>query len=271
MNAIVPVEVCDTVAVEMVAVWAALLITIAGAGRAAAQPAPDPILFTRAAFSFEWAGLIAADSRFDWDSRVGVDIDVLDTRRWRLGFAVDYEAVIGGDRRIIDLNQGNYEFDGTASRRIGATEIGLLTRHVSRHLVDRENPPSISWNLIGAKAWRTQRIGRSAISGEIAWAWAMQQAFVDYQWTTEGELGWRYPFSDRLEWAGRAEGGVIGTIDTPGGRPRLCGGRLEGALRINGRAAAIEVFLAYERRIDAFPTDRFRVRFTAIGFRLVSK
>jgi hypothetical protein len=253
-------------------VWAALLIVMTGAGRAAAQPAPDPpILFTRAAFSFDGARLIAADPRFDWDSRVRFDLDVLDTRHWRVAFAVDYEAVIGGERRIIDLNQGNYEFDGTASRRVGTTEIGLLTRHVSRHLVDRENPPSISWNVIGAKAWHTQRLGRSTVSGEIEWGWAMQQGFVDYRWTSELDVVWRHAFSDRLEWAGRAEGGVIGTVDTPGGRPRICGGRLEGALRINGRAAAIELFLAYERRMDAFPTDRFRVRFTAIGFRLVSK
>ena len=256
----------------MVAVWAALLITIAGAGRATAQPAPDPPkLFTRAALAFDWAGLVTADPRFTWDSRVRVDVDVLDTRRWRLAFAVDYEAIIGGERRMFDLNQGNYEFDGTASRRFGEVEIGVLTRHVSRHLVDRENPGTISWNLAGAKAWHTRRIGQSLVSGEIEFGWAMQQGFVDYQWTSELDLLWRYPFSDRLEWVGRGEGGVIGTMDEPGGRPRICGGRLEGALRINGHAAAIEVFAAYERRMDAFPTDRFRVRFTAIGFRLVSK
>lgn len=251
---------------------AALLIAIASAGPAAAQPAPDPpTLFTRAAFTFDWAKLAAADPRFTWESRLRVDIDVLDTRTWRLAFAADYEAVIGGERRDIDLNQGYYEFDGTASRRIGAVEIGLLTRHVSRHLVDRENPPSISWNLIGAKAWHTRRIGRSIVSGEIEIGRAMQQAFVDYQWTSEVGLEWRYQPGDRVEWIGRAEGGVIGTIDVPGGRPRICGGRLEGAFRINGHAAAIELFLAYERRMDAFPTDRYRVRFTAFGFRLRSK
>jgi hypothetical protein len=254
------------------AVWVAVLITIAGAGRAAAQPAPEPPkLFTRAAFSFDWAGLAAADPRFTWDSSVSVDVDVLDTRRWRLAFATDYEAVIGGERRPFDLNQGNYEFSGTASRRFGDVELGLLTRHVSRHLVDRENPPSISWNLVGAKAWHQRRIGQSIASGSIEYGWAMQQAYVDYQWITAADVTWRYLYSSQFEWVGRAEGRVIGIIDTPGARDRVCGGRIEGALRVNGRAAAVEVFLAYERRIDGFPTDRFRVRFTAIGFRLLTK
>jgi hypothetical protein len=248
------------------------LIAIASAGRATAQPAPGPPkLFTRAAFAFDWAGLSTPDPRFTWESRIRADVDVLDTGRWRLAFAVDYDAIIGGERRIFDLNQGTYEFDGTASRRFGAVEIGLLTRHVSRHLVDRDNPGTISWNLAGAKAWHEQRRGRSIVSGNIEFGWAMQQGFVDYQWFSELDLAWQYRHSDRLQWIGRGEGTVIGIIDTPEARARVCGGRLEGALRINGRAAAIELFVAYERRIDAFPTDRFRVRFTAVGFRLLSR
>ena len=121
----------------------------------------------------------------------------------------------------------------------------------------------------------------------------MQQAYVDYLWMSDLRLMWRYRQSARLEWVGRGEGGVIGTMFEVGGlsrasdsesrglsrasdsesrgRPRICGGRLEGAMRINGRAAAVELFVAYERRMDAYPTDRFRVRFTAIGFRLRSR
>jgi hypothetical protein len=256
----------------MRAAWAALVMTLAAAGPAAAQPAPDPpTLFTRAALSFDWARLAADDPRFTWNSRLRADIDLLDTRTWRVAFAADYEAFIGHERRLFDLNQGNYEFDFTASRRFAALELGVLARHVSRHLVDRENPPSISWNLAGAKAWHERRIGRSIASGSLEFGWAMQQGYVDYQWMTDADLMWRYLHSDRLEWVGRAEGRVIGIMDSPDARARVCGGRLEAALRLNGHAAAIEVFLAYERRIDAFPTDRFRVRFTAIGFRLLSR
>jgi hypothetical protein len=39
---------------------------------------------------------------------------------------------------------------------------------------------------------------------------------------------------------------------------------------VNGRAAAVEFFAGYERRIDAYPTDRFRVRMFTFGFRIVS-
>ena len=38
-----------------------------------------------------------------------------------------------------------------------------------------------------------------------------------------------------------------------------------------GKTASLEIFAAYERRIDGFPTDRFRVRFTEVGFRITSR
>ena len=240
--------------------------------RVAAQTAGGPpILLTDAAFRFHWAGLASEDPRFNWNARVRVDLDVLDTSKWRLAFRADYDAMIGGERRPFDLNQGTYILDGTASRRLGASEIFLVTRHVSRHLTDRENQPSISWNFVGGRAAHTRSFGRSTLSGEIELGRAMQQAFVDYLWASELRLYARHVQSTRVEWLAEAEGGVIGTMRRVAGRPRLCGGRIEGGMRINGHAASVEVFIAYERRIDAFPTDRFRVRFTSIGFRLSSR
>jgi hypothetical protein len=197
-------------------------------------------------------------------------VDALDTRRWRLAFAADYDAIIGRERRLFDLNQGTYVLDGTAGGRIGGAEIAFLARHVSRHLTDRENAPAISWNLAGVRASGRVTTGRWLLSGEIETGRVMQQAFVDYLWTSDLRLQARYRQSERIEWIGKADGGVVGTMRHVAGRPRLCGGRLEGALRLNGHRAAVELFAAYERRIDAFPTDRFRVRFSSFGFRLRS-
>jgi hypothetical protein len=229
-----------------------------------------PIFLTRAQFSFAWSGLFTSDPRFTWSGRVKVDIDFLDTKNWRLGFLTHYDAVIGGERRQFDLNQGLYILDGTAGRKIGRTEIAFLARHVSRHLVDRTNLPSISWNAAGARAFHHVSFGRSRLWGEIDLARIMQQGFVDYLWTSELRLYYRYAASRRLEWRGTAEGAVIGTMREVLNRPRICGGRIEGAIRINGQAAGVELFAAYERRMDAFPTDRFRVRFSALGFRFTT-
>ena len=67
-----------------------------------------------------------------------------------------------------------------------------------------------------------------------------------------------------------ARGEVIGVDEETRGKNRVCGGRVEGGLRLRGEAATLEVFIGYERRIDAFPTDRYRVRWTTIGFRVTT-
>jgi hypothetical protein len=249
-------------------VLAALAMLIASDAAAQARPGTAPILLTRADVSFQWEKLTSADPRFTWHGRVRVDVDVLDTGRWRLAFVADYDAVVGGERRMFDLNQGTYVLDGTASRRWGATEISLVTRHVSRHLVDRDNVPSISWNVAGARASHRRTFGQTTVRGEIETGRAMQQGFVDYLWTADLRLALEHRFAQRFGWIANGEGGVIGTLKRVAGRPRLCGGRVEGGIRVIGAGATAEAFVAYERRIDAFPTDRFRVRFWSVGFRL---
>ena len=248
----------------------ALLVDAAPAG-AQTSSAADPVLFTRAAFSFEWAGLSSPDPRFTWDARVRVDLDVLDTPRWRLGFLTDYNVVIGSERRPFDLNQGTYVFEGTASRHLGSTELSFVAKHVSRHLTDREQGPSISWNYAGARVAHEHHAGRSHFTGALSLGRAMQPAFVDYLWTSDLQVMFRYEGSPRVEWIARADGSVIGTIRQVARRPRICGGRVEGAIRVNGQVAAVELFVGYERRMDGFPTDRFRVRFFSLGFRLLSR
>jgi hypothetical protein len=244
------------------------LLLILIASRAEAQTTPAPVLLTRAEVTFHWAKLAAADPRFTWNGRVRLDVDVLDTGRWRLAFVADYDAVVGGERRTFDLNQGTYVLDGTASRRWGATEISLLTRHVSRHLTDRENFPAISWNLAGARASHRRTFGDTAVSGALEAGRVMQQAFVDYLWTADLRLAVEHRLSPRYAAITRGDGGLVGTMPRVAGRPRLCGGRVEGAIRVAGAGASAEVFVAYERRVDAFPTDRFRVRLWSFGFRL---
>jgi hypothetical protein len=237
----------------------------------------------RADFSFGWASLIATDRRFDWQATVGFDLDVVDYGAGRLRFRGDYEAILGRERRRYDLNQGNYAFEVSGSLERPRVELAVFSQHVSRHVVDREQVPAISWNTLGGRlqsAWtRSQGLrGRAlpsapdetTIAGEIELSRAMQQAFVDYTWLSRARVSLSRPLTRRIAIVGAAAGEVVGVKRGLVRHERVCGGRLEGGVRIRGGAAAVEAFFGYERRIDAFPTDRFRVRWFTIGARVVT-
>lgn len=255
------------------------------AGGALEQAEASPWL-SRADFSFGFAGLHTTDRRFDWQATVGIDLDIYDYRSGRLRFRADYESFLGRERRRYDLNQGNYAFEISGTRRFRRVELGALSQHVSRHLVDRENPPAISWNTVGVRAqsvWtgnsgltgsgptETPDAGRSdRVDGEIEISRAMQQAHVDYSWISRAKVSWWRPLTPVVSLRVRATGEVIGVKHGVVRNERVCGGRIEGSVQLRGRAAILEMFGGYERRIDAYPTDRFRVRWFTAGARVVT-
>jgi hypothetical protein len=262
--------------------WAMLacvtpLYAQAPSSRAATATASDGAWFLpRLDVSFVWASLLTTDRRFDWQGQVDVDFDIADYGFGRAAFTSRYEGILGRERRRYDLNQGNYFFEASGSVRVMGTEAVVLMQHVSRHAVDRENGPAVSWNTIGTRlqrgwggaprrGWAGTRVG-----GHIEISRPMQQAFVDYRWLSRARATMRRPVSARLAIVVDATGDVVGVNPVTRGRTRVCGGRIEGALRVTGRAAALELFAGYERRIDAYPTDRFRVRWFTAGFRITS-
>jgi hypothetical protein len=276
-------------------VWAALLVAWLARPAAAQGPPAETVrvpddsagarLLPRADFSFGWAGLVAADNRFDWHATIGFDLDLFDYGSGRLRFRGDYEAMLGRERRRYDLNQNNYAFEISGTKRFETAEVAVLSQHVSRHVVDRDNPPSISWNTLGARVrsvW-TPKSGfavRSAadgagershrVEGDLEMSRAMQQAYVDYAWISRARVTWRRPVSPVVALHATATGEVVGVKRGLVRNERVCGGRIEGGVRVRGRAASLEIFGGYERRIDAYPTDRFRVRWFTAGARIVT-
>jgi hypothetical protein len=251
-----------------------LSCTRAAGARQIVLPPPDAPhqtgSLTRFDAYFQFSSLVADDPRFDWEADIGFDLDVADYGRGRVFFRAGYQGILGRERRSYDLNHGNYRFAAGTTLRSGATEIiGLLT-HVSRHLVDRENEPSISWNTAGARVRHHLRTGGTTVDVEVGAGWAMQQAYVDYQWTSDAIVTVRRDAGRGRGLFATAAGGVIGIDHDVSARARICGGRIEGGLRIDGRAADVEIFAGYERRMDAYPTDRFRVRMWVVGFRIVN-
>lgn len=253
------------------------LVCLAAPPVRAQTPSPPPSaprLLPRAGFSFGWASLLTTDRRFDWQGQVSVDFDVVDYGAGRLSFRGDYEAMIGRERRRYDLNQGTYFFEAAASWRRGPVETAAVIQHASRHVVDREHEPAVSWNAAAARlrySWRGGGTAPRRLDSEIELGRVTQPAFVDYRWVSRARVTATEPLTERLAVVARATGEAIGVERAIANRPRVCGGRIEAALRVSGTAASFEIFAGYERRIDAFPTDRFRVRWFTAGFRVISR
>jgi hypothetical protein len=251
-----------------------VLCPAAASGQPTGAPATSapPTFMARSQVSFLFAALKTPDRRFKWDGRLTFEFDVIDYGRGRLTLTGDYEGVLGRERRLYDLNHTNYSADLSASRRIRAgVYVAAFTKHVSRHLTDRPNQMSISWNVFGARISRPFVAGKTTISTSLDVGGMGQRAFVDYVWTSSALVMLRRPLSPRVGTFAGAAGGVIGLDRSVANRSRICGGRLEGGIEVKGEHGSVELFAGYERRMDAFPTDRFRVRFWTWGFRLVSR
>ena len=77
-----------------------------------------------------------ADTRFNWDADLSIDVDVVDAGYFRGNLFINIETIIGNEFRAVDPNQNNYTADisvfpqpSTTSPAISLT--GQLTR-VSR-------------------------------------------------------------------------------------------------------------------------------------------
>lgn len=275
--------------------WLGLCLARAAPVAAQAGQAPDgeggPAsvdqgFLSRADFRFGWASLLTSDQRFDWQGEIGFDLDIVRRGTTRLRLRGEYQGVLGRERRRYDLNHGNYGFEVSGATAVGRAEVAAISQHVSRHLSDRDNVPAISWNTIGvrvASTWtnleglgpeppstRDDAVGTTRVDGEIEISRAMQQAYVDYAWISRATVSWRRAIAPAVALTATATGEVIGVKREVLARDRVCGGRVEGGVRIYGGAAALEAFAGYERRIDAYPTDRFRVRFFTVGIRVAT-
>ena len=60
-------------------------------------------------------------------------------------------------------------------------------------------------------------------------------------------------------------------VDGSRNRGNQTGGRGEGGIRVSGKAATIELYLAVERVIDPYPTEFGTGTWTSVGMRLLSR
>jgi hypothetical protein len=94
---------------------------------------------------------------------------------------------------------------------------------------------------------------------------------VDYSWTADVEVVVRRRLNERVGVYVRGSGELFGIDADASQRNTQKSGRIEGGVRVDGRAAALELFAGYERRADAYPFEQEALRWALAGFRLVNK
>jgi hypothetical protein len=227
-------------------------------------------ILSRYSFHLAAEHLASEDDRFVWDTNFGGELDLVDYGGGRATFVANYQAILGNEFRRFDPNQGNYILAGSMSARLEPVEVAAFFRHESRHLSDRFKRPPVDWNMAGGRVFMNQTRGRVSLEAYVDIAGAVQKSFVDYRWEFDGYAGARAPVAPRL--AVIASGGVrVLGVDGSRDRGTQTGFRAEGGVRIEGPAAAAELFLSAERRIDPYPLEFGHGTWLTAGFRLVSR
>jgi hypothetical protein len=214
--------------------------------------------------------LFSDDRRFVWDAQFGADMDIVDYGRGRAIFAATYQTILGSEFRAFDPNQGNYMLEGAISARSADLEVAGVFHHVSRHLSDRPKPHPVDWNMIGGRISAAATRGRTDLRGRFDIRGVVQKSFVDYRWEVAGDGAARIGLVPRVAAVAAGSVRVLG-VDGSRTRGTQYGLRGEGGIRLEGRAAALDLLVAAERRVDPYQLEFGTATWLTAGFRLASR
>jgi hypothetical protein len=263
----------------MPSVVAALLIALVMATPARGQtassqsgsPQDDPPEFlSRFAFGVGIEHIFFDDPRFVWDARWGGELDLIDYGLGAVTFVANYETILGSQFREFDPNQGDYVLEGSGSARVGPAELAGVFHHVSRHLSDRPKRFAVDWNMIGGRVRTGFVRGRTEVQGRMDLRHVVARSFVDYEWEMDGVARAQVRLTPRVALAALGALRVVG-VDGSRGRGSQYGWRSDGAVRLDGPAAALELFVAAERRVDPYQLEFSSATWLTTGFRLASR
>ena len=256
---------------------AGLLFAFATAAFAQTAPVPGMAsgesrgFLPRSAFVVSVAGMQTADPRFSFVQRGRADVDLFGYREGRVNFLIDTELVMGSERRAFDLNQANVIFETSASYRFGPIEAAAVAHHDSRHVVDREFDRVPAWHTVGARAGHQFLMRQETIDASLEYGRVVQHTFVDYTWTSQLTIRLDRTLRPRAHVFASGSGGVVGVDRAVVNRGRQTGARAEGGVHLVGERAAVDLFAAYERRVDGYPTSREPSSWLELGFRLAGR
>ena len=243
---------------------------------AVAQTAPLPAVsradttgfLTRSAWFLSFARINSGDPRFSWVGGGRVDIDLFGYPKGRVNLLVDEELVLGSERREFDLNHQNIILETSSSYRVGAIDVAAVFHHTSRHLVDRAADRVVAWHTVGARTVRVFPARDSVIAVSLEFDKVVQRTYVDYMWTSQFTVWFERPLRTRAHVFASGASGLVGVDRAVLNRDRQYGARVEGGVHLLAQRAGVDLFAAFERRIDGFPTSREPTSLSEIGFRL---
>ena len=258
-----------------------MLALLAGGSPAAAQTATPPNppqnasgsdlrLFSGSTFGMGIEHIASASEAFVWEGNFGGRVDFLDWGRGRATFVANYQVIMGEEFKMFDPNQGNYILGFSGSHQVGANEVAGVFHHESRHLSDRFKVQAVDWNLVGARVTRRTTAGPVFLDAEGQFLGVIQKSFVDYNWELDGRLDADLPLRPAVGVLVNVDLRIFG-VDGSGNRGTQTGIRTEGGIRIDGERAAIELFVAGERRVDPSVLELGTMNFAMVGFRLLSR
>jgi hypothetical protein len=251
-----------------------LLFAPASAVSAQTAPVPGPAtgdphgFLTRSAFFVSVAGLATDDPRFSLSQRSGADLDLFSYGKGRVNFLVGTELVMGTERRAFDLNQVDVIFETSLSYRLGPIDVAGVAHHDSRHVVDREFDRVTAWHTVGARAGHLFLVRQSTIDVSLDYGRVVQHTFVDYAWTSQLTIRLDQTLRPGAHVFASGSGGIVGVERGVLNRGRQTGGRVEGGVQFVAQRGIVDLFSAYERRVDAYPTSREPSSWFEFGFRL---
>ncbi len=254
------------------------LALLAAAVPAAAQDPPPADPAERATvqflprFDFHLGGELLAeeDPRFVWDTNFGGEVDLVDYGVGRAMFVANYQAILGEEFRRFDPNQGNYILEGSMSVRAAAFEFAGVFYHQSRHLADRPKRNPVDWNMLGGRVRGNWTAGSVRLDARADLRGVLKKSFVDYRWEFDGGVRADVPVRPGI---GLLATGRLQRFGVDGSRTRgdQTGYRAEGGVRFEGKAAAMELFLTAERRVDPYPLESSTATWISAGFRVLSR
>ena len=246
------------------------LALLLSAAPASAQSAGGSPFLSRFDFWVSMEHLSHDDPRYVWDGKWAAELDLVDYGSGRTQFAAEYQTILGEEFRIFDPNQGNYMLEGSTSVRLPAVELVGVFHHVSRHLSDRPKRFPVDWNMIGGRALTTVERGRTQVRARADLRKVIQHTYVDYVWELDAEAAGRVRLRPRAALVALGQLRVLG-VDGTRSRGTQYGARGEGGLRLDGAAAALELIVAMERRIDPYQLEFSTATWWSAGFRLTSR
>ena len=253
------------------AIAACLLLFAARVSAQSSQDNQGTDFLTRYNFHLSADALAIEDVHFDWDTHFGGDLDIVDYVAGRTSIVADYEAILGGERRAFDPEQAYYTLEVSSSYRAKHVEVAGVLHHVSRHLSDRVKEYPIAWNVLGGRAISAIDMGKLKIEARADGGAVVQHSYVDYQWMTSFDVMARLPLTTRTGVFVHGSGELYGVDGSIVGRPTQKGGMIEGGVRFDGRAGALELFAGYENRLDADPVTLVSRQWGLAGFRFLSR